>query len=240
MYVWIAGGARAEAIVKADALQQLRLLAEEAQHDDDARAVLHDALLEIAPRYLEEIVEANRLAADHGGVWTVWFFPTRTRSNAILRLAFEIHRDDVVPADLSNRVPLTEADRAVVVYRTLDLVYEDPKRDGHGVLRDRRSGEIVARRHRPSVFTGPISDVGVAADRAFDRWMEDDLVLHWSREALIQWLEWNDPNGSYADDRAAAEGFDPLTHEEAVDLVMVVVRETHATPNEMRASSRRR
>ena len=34
---------------------------------------------------------------------------------------------------------------------------------------------------------------------------------HSGREVLLAWLQWNDPNGCYMDDLAAAEGFAPMS-----------------------------
>jgi len=40
-----------------------------------------------------------------------------------------------------------------------------------------------------------------------------------TRDEAIAWLCWNDPNGCYTDADAAAEGFDPLTADDARALV---------------------
>lgn len=40
------------------------------------------------------------------------------------------------------------------------------------------------------------------------------------RNELIIWLTWNDPNGCFADAEATAEGFEPLTREEALELAL--------------------
>ena len=41
-----------------------------------------------------------------------------------------------------------------------------------------------------------------------------------SREQLISWLSQNDRNGSYSDADASADGWPPLTREEAVELML--------------------
>lgn len=46
-----------------------------------------------------------------------------------------------------------------------------------------------------------------------------------SRAALIQWLVWNDPNGTYTDKDSEADGHDPLTVEDAWDLIDDMLRE---------------
>jgi len=40
-----------------------------------------------------------------------------------------------------------------------------------------------------------------------------------SREMLIKWLKWNDRNGIYLDDESIAEGMNPLTKKEAIELI---------------------
>lgn len=46
-----------------------------------------------------------------------------------------------------------------------------------------------------------------------------------SRESLLRWLQWNDPNGSYTDALVAHEDYDPLTKEEAVAILLAVVKD---------------
>lgn len=72
-------------------------------------------------------------------------------------------------------------------------------------------------------------------------WLEAQRqrLMGWSRDDLIAWLRWNDPNGSYTDKDAEAEGIDPLDVEGAVDIVMQHVEENLETPEEMRANSAR-
>lgn len=40
-----------------------------------------------------------------------------------------------------------------------------------------------------------------------------------TRDECIQWLAWNDPNGTYSDADAIAEGLAPLTESQARELV---------------------
>ena len=47
-----------------------------------------------------------------------------------------------------------------------------------------------------------------------------ERVLKMDRETLIKVLEWNDSNGVYSDDLAAAEGYDPITKEEAIETII--------------------
>lgn len=37
-----------------------------------------------------------------------------------------------------------------------------------------------------------------------------------SREAILEFLQWNDPNGAYTDTASEAEGYDILTYDEAL------------------------
>ena len=46
-----------------------------------------------------------------------------------------------------------------------------------------------------------------------------DLLERGTRRDLIGWLEWNDPNGDYSDADMEAEGLDPLTLEEAREIM---------------------
>ena len=43
------------------------------------------------------------------------------------------------------------------------------------------------------------------------------------RARLLAWLTWCDPNGVYQDSAAAAEGFDPLTAEDALSLALGMI-----------------
>ena len=44
-------------------------------------------------------------------------------------------------------------------------------------------------------------------------------VLKMNRKSLIKVLEWNDPNGIYSDDDSRAEGYPPITEEEAIEII---------------------
>jgi len=44
-------------------------------------------------------------------------------------------------------------------------------------------------------------------------------VLKMDRRSLIKVLEWNDPNGIYSDDDSRAEGYPPITEEEAIEII---------------------
>jgi len=43
------------------------------------------------------------------------------------------------------------------------------------------------------------------------------------REKLIEWLAWNDVHGIFRDEDSIAEGYEPLTKEEAATCVYVVI-----------------
>ena len=45
-------------------------------------------------------------------------------------------------------------------------------------------------------------------------------VLKMNRETLIKVLEWNDRNGMYSDEDSEAEGLDPITKEEAIEIII--------------------
>jgi hypothetical protein len=47
----------------------------------------------------------------------------------------------------------------------------------------------------------------------------EDLKTY-SREELISWLCWNDPNGIYTDDASEIDGFPPITLEEALEIAV--------------------
>lgn len=66
---------------------------------------------------------------------------------------------------------------------------------------------------------GEIAAAASEASRASRRRGGPVLTEGSSREALLRWLAWNDPNGTYADADCAAEDLDPLTLEEAWDAV---------------------
>lgn len=49
--------------------------------------------------------------------------------------------------------------------------------------------------------------------------LRNDLVK-WSREDLINWLKWNDPNGIYEDKHSIKELGNILSFEEGVELIV--------------------
>jgi hypothetical protein len=44
---------------------------------------------------------------------------------------------------------------------------------------------------------------------------QKQLLATGTREQVIQWLNWNDPNGIYTDAGSEAEGYPPITLEQA-------------------------
>ncbi len=44
-------------------------------------------------------------------------------------------------------------------------------------------------------------------------------LLNWSREKMIIWLNWNDPNGIWTDEDSIAENMKPLTKEKAYNYI---------------------
>lgn len=46
-----------------------------------------------------------------------------------------------------------------------------------------------------------------------------------SREAILEFLQWNDPNGAYTDTASKAEGYDILTYDEALIELEGVINE---------------
>lgn len=235
---------------------ELRRLADDAQESEEARAVLHDALLERFPEYGRQLADVDA-RSDHGRVpWNVWFFPTRlndtTRKHGTTYLAFEGHRALVGREDLRGSRSRMDEDvnRAVIVYETVPtkfLRYVDESGNGRGVVVDMRDGRVMGQRlGAPLSASTPFRRWGFdrsqnieALDTAFLRWMHGRLLTDYSREALIDWLSWNDRNGAYTDEEARREGQPPLTHAEAAGLVFEHVVDTKETPEEMRRSSRR-
>jgi hypothetical protein len=67
------------------------------------------------------------------------------------------------------------------------------------------------------------------------KWLENERrrLLTWDRQMLIGWLSWNDPNGIWTDKEMAANDMDPMSVEEAVDMIMEFVAENMETPEEM-------
>lgn len=52
----------------------------------------------------------------------------------------------------------------------------------------------------------------------FQNLTEED-INSMTREQAIEWLCWNDPNGIYSDDDSRAEGYPPITEEEAIEII---------------------
>ncbi len=48
---------------------------------------------------------------------------------------------------------------------------------------------------------------------------QQGLIRQGTREQIIEWLAWNDPNGTYTDQDSTAEGGSPLTLEQAKSLM---------------------
>lgn len=48
---------------------------------------------------------------------------------------------------------------------------------------------------------------------------QQDILNNGTREQVIAWLAWNDANGVYTDEDSEAEGFAPLTLEQARDYM---------------------
>jgi hypothetical protein len=53
----------------------------------------------------------------------------------------------------------------------------------------------------------------------------DMFLTFCSREEIIQWLQWNDPNGSYLDKLSISEFGEALTRHEATEIVMRQISE---------------
>ncbi len=47
-----------------------------------------------------------------------------------------------------------------------------------------------------------------------------ELLPTWSRESIIDWLMWNDPNGNYSDEDSLREFDNILSKEDAIDLMI--------------------
>jgi hypothetical protein len=66
---------------------------------------------------------------------------------------------------------------------------------------------------------------------------ERQRLLTWDRKKLIGWLVWNDPNGIWTDKDMIANDMDPMSVEEAADMIMEFVAENMETPEEMMQGS---
>lgn len=60
-----------------------------------------------------------------------------------------------------------------------------------------------------------------AALAAWDAMTEEDITSM-TRAECIGWLEWNDHDGAFSDEDAAAEGFTPFTLEQARGMLWTV------------------
>ena len=52
---------------------------------------------------------------------------------------------------------------------------------------------------------------------------QNQLLAAGSREQIIEWLVWNDPNGTYVDAGSALEDLPPLTLERAREIMSAQV-----------------
>ncbi len=50
---------------------------------------------------------------------------------------------------------------------------------------------------------------------------------NWSRESLLDWLSWNDRNGIFTDKQSEAEGMEPMTKSEALEVINRIVIENN-------------
>jgi hypothetical protein len=87
-------------------------------------------------------------------------------------------------------------------------------------------------------LTGSYLEADLNANRRIDLAAERDRLMRtWSRQKLIDWLCWNDPNGLWRDKDMIANDMDPMSQDEAVDEVMAYVEEEDETPEEMMQGS---
>ena len=66
------------------------------------------------------------------------------------------------------------------------------------------------------------SDSSINGEARFAWWFESQhmrLLVDGTREDLIAWLCWNDPNGTYTDRDSLAEGMRAMTLEEARSIM---------------------
>jgi len=52
-------------------------------------------------------------------------------------------------------------------------------------------------------------------------------LVNWSRENLLNWLSWNDRNGIFTDKQSEAEGMQPMTKIEALEVINRIVTENN-------------
>ena len=50
---------------------------------------------------------------------------------------------------------------------------------------------------------------------------------NWERETLLAWLSWNDHNGIFTDKQSEEEGMQPMTKEEAIEVITRIVTENN-------------
>ena len=50
-------------------------------------------------------------------------------------------------------------------------------------------------------------------------WVQDRIIAEGTRDQIIAWLCWNDPNGVYRDQDSTAEGYAALTRDRAADIM---------------------
>jgi hypothetical protein len=67
-----------------------------------------------------------------------------------------------------------------------------------------------------------------------------EKLSSWSREKLIDFLSWNDHNGSYSDEDMAREGEEPWEQQDLVEMAMEVVENSMESPEELRGRGRGR
>lgn len=46
---------------------------------------------------------------------------------------------------------------------------------------------------------------------------------NWKRESLLEWLAWNDRNGIFTDKQSEAEGMQPMTKKEALEVIKSIL-----------------
>lgn len=54
-----------------------------------------------------------------------------------------------------------------------------------------------------------------------------EVLATWTREDMLKWLQWNDPNGTYLDEDTLREFERIATREEAHDLIIKQITEDH-------------
>ena len=54
------------------------------------------------------------------------------------------------------------------------------------------------------------------------------LINSLSREDMIEWLSWNDPNGIYSDERSLKELGNVMSRDEAVEIMLRQIEENKA------------